>query len=282
MALKVLFVSGPRRSGKSTVVEQISTECLDRPAHYLRVTSIDSEKKEPVTAKTPRDHCGVASATWVHYEEDRVFEFLPEVLRKIHRNDRTGVVVIEADSDPILRHAYPYDHRIFVMPAPRKASEVFRTSSQATEAFRRSLDDTAAFAGEIFGLVEDRDRLDAIDPDASEKRSSLTASQLRGLMNSPLGDELATRILLQPSHHGLIESDIIVLNTAVGGMTGVVDECVRRLHHVLNHVRGFAGSGHMLFACDPADHADPLRMQFVTKLSELLNGSAPEPETNDE
>lgn len=273
MALTVVFVSGPRRSGKSTVIQQIATDCLDQSPHYLRLTSANGDKHPPAHAAAPREQdCRVASARWVRYEEDRVFEFLPGVLSRIHRCDRKGFVFIEADSDPLLRHAYPYDFRIFVMPAPRRSSEVFRTGNQAAEAFRAALEDTAAFAGEIYGLVEDRETLDAVDPGASEPRSALTAAQLRGLMNSPLGDELATRILLQPSHHGLLESDVVIVNTAVGGMTQVVDECVGRLERVLHHVHGNGERGHLMFSCDPADPEDPLRGQFFAKVCRMLQG----------
>ncbi len=276
MALTVMFVSGPRRSGKSVVIQEIAKACLNESPHYLRLTAASGDKRQP--PKTPdgaprQEDCGVASAQWVSYEEDRVFEFLPRVLSRIHRCDRKARVFIEADSDPLLRHAYPYDHRLFVMPAPRRSSEVFRTNSQATEAFRAALEDTAAFAGEIYGLVEDPDRLNVSDPEASEARSSLTASQLRGLMNSPLGDELATRILLQPSHHGLLESDVVIVNTAVGGMSPVVDTCVRRLERVLNHVHGDGDPAHPMFACDPSDPEDPLRTKLLAKICGLLPAS---------
>ncbi|MEE9294672.1 MAG: hypothetical protein V3W34_06910 [Phycisphaerae bacterium] len=264
-------MSGPRRCGKSTFIEQFVTDCFQRPPHYLRLAAASGDKRQPVDARPPSHDCGVASAQWISYEPDRVFEFLPDALNKIHRQDRKGFVVIEADADPLLRHAYPYDYRVFVLPAPYRPSEVFRTKNQATEAFRSTLDDTAAFVGEIYGLVEDREKLDAIDPDASEKRSSLTAAQLRGLMDSPLGDEIATRILLQPSHHGLLESDVVLVNTAVGGTTQVVDECVRRLERVLTHVRGPEGRKSRMFACDPADPQDPLRTKCFSHLYTLLD-----------
>ncbi len=271
MALSVVFVSGPRRAGKSCVIQQIASDCLARPPHYLRLASVNGDKRQPAIAPPPTDDCGVASAQWVGYEEDRVFEFLPAALTKIHRCDRKGIVIIEADADPLLRHAYPYDFRIFVLPAPRRTSEVFRTNAQATQAFKDALDDTAAFAGQIYGLVEDRATLDAIDPGVSEKRSPLTALQLRGLMDSPLGDELATRILLQPSYHGLLESDVVIVNTGVGGTSSVVDECVRRLERVLAHVRSCDNHKPLMFACDPADIDDPLRNKFIARTCALLS-----------
>lgn len=277
MAPIVLFVSGPRRAGKSTVIQQIIRACELSSPHYLRLTSARGDKRQPAAAVTPQDECGVASAQWIEYDEDRVFEILPAVLGKIHVDDREALVIIEADADPTLRSAYPYDYRVFVMPAPRRTTEVFRTRTQATEAFHAALNDTAVFAREIYGLADDGDRF---DDGASEKRSALTATQLRGLMNSPLGDELATRILLQPTHHGLLESDIVVVNTAVGGTSEVVDQCVRRLERVLDHVRPPAGQRSPLYSCDPADPHDPLRTKLLERIAELLDPKRAPSETN--
>jgi len=189
-------------------------------------------------------------------------------LGKIYGQDRHGLVIIEADADPILRNAYPYDFRLFVMPAPQRMNEVFRSGEEAKKAFHATLNDTATFAREIYGLAEEGDRF---DDHASEQRAELTGKQLLGLMNSPLGDELATRILLQPSHHGLLESDILLVNTAVGGTTDVVDRCVRRLENVLTRVRTPTGRTQVLFSCDPADPDDPLRTQLFSRLSDLLD-----------
>jgi len=33
-----------------------------------------------------------------------------------------------------------------------------------------------------------------------------------GLLNSPLGEELATRIQFKPDYHGLVESDLVLIN----------------------------------------------------------------------
>ncbi len=211
----------------------------------------------------------MASAQWVAYEEDRVFEFLPDILHDIHRADRKAVVIIEADSDPLLRQAYPYDHRVFVIPSPTRRTDVFRTGVEAAEAFRNAMEDTAVFVGEIYGLVEDGDEFDI---GVHESRPALTASQLRGLMSSPLGDELATRILLQPSHHGLLESDVLVVNTGIGGVTEVLDEAVTRLEKVLRHVHCVDGRRQVLYACDPCDPRDPLREQLVRRMCSMLTG----------
>jgi len=268
MALSVLFVSGPRRAGKSTVIQQIIGTCEARSPHYLRLASRGGDKHQPACTPHPSSDCGVASARWITYDEDRVFEFLPTALSEIHRRDRRGLVIIEGDADPLLRHAYPYDWRVFVMPSPQRMSDVFRSPHEAAEAFSAALNDTAAFAGEIYGLVEKEG--DTFDLGVHDTRSALTASQVRGLMNTPLGHELATRILLQPSHHGLLDSDILIVNTAVGGASAVLDGCVRRLEKVLDHLGGVTRDRRLLFACDPCDSEDPLRGKLFDRLTEKL------------
>lgn len=269
MALTVLFVSGPRRSGKSTVIQQVIAACKIRSPHYLRLTSSTGDKRQPATTATPRDDCGVASAQWIQYDQERIFELLPEVLGRIHGADGRGVVIIEADAEPILRNAYPYDYRVFVMRAPRRVTEVFRTKSEANKAFHASLNDTAVFAREIYGLADDGKEF---DDQASEDRSALTAAQLRGLLSSPLGDELATRILLQPTHHGLLESDIPIVNMAVGGTSAVATRCIHQLERVLAHLRPSAGEGRMLYPCNPLEPEDPLRAKFLSQVSQFLAG----------
>ena len=267
MALTVLFVSGPRRSGKSTIIQQIIAACDIRSPHYLRLASFTGDKRQPPATPTPRDDCGVASAQWVQYDEERIFELLPEVLSRIHGADRRGLVTIEADADPILRNAFPYDYRVFVMRVPQRTTEVFRTKSRATEAFHASLNDTATFAREIYGLADNGEEFDV---QASEARSALTSTQLRGLLSSPLGDELATRILLQPTHHGLLESDILIVNRAAGDAPALVDRCIYQLERVLTHLRPPPGRRQMLYPCNPLDPEDPLRATFLSRVAQFL------------
>lgn len=269
MALTVVFVSGPRRSGKSTVIQQIISDCSVQTPHYLRIALKTGDKRQPVAMKPPEKDCGVASAQWIGYDEDRAYEFLPTVLDGIHRRDRHAMVILEADADPILRHAFPYDTRIFVMPAPQRSTEVFRTKAQATEAFQDVLDDTAVFAKQIYGMVDNGDDSDS-DGEVKLRRPPLTSAQVRGLMNSPLGDELATRILLQPSHHGLLECDVLIVNSAIGGNSSVADSCVQRLERVLSHLRGPEGRHHVMFSCDIMDRENPRRRELFERLGEML------------
>lgn len=251
MGLRVTFVSGPRRSGKSAVIRAMVDRLWERPPHYLRMVPAGSDKQPPKQSAKPPPDCGVATARWLAYDPDQVFEILPEALSRIHRRDRYGSVVIEADADPNLRCAYSYDHRVFVMPVPETIDEVFRDPRRAAEEFQRALDDTAAFASEIFGLFAD-EGVDDADP--HEARPDLTETNLRGFLYSPLGDELATRIQLQAPYHGLVESDVIIVNTGTGKCGPQTEECLRRVRRLIDRLRGSSGPRAELFYCDPMDH----------------------------
>ena len=234
MGLGVTFVSGPRCSGKSTLIRRMIDRLYSDQPHYLRLVAAGSDKRPPKPTGKPIAECGVASARWVDYDAEHVFEVLPDALTAIHRRDRFGSVIIEADADPNLRHAYPYDYRVFIMPTPGAVTEVFRDPARAAEELKRVLDDTAAFASEIYGLFSTNGH-DEVDP--SEERADLTDSQMRGFLYSPMGDELATRIQLRQPYHGLVESDVIVVNPGVGASGPETADCVRRIEKLLKRIR---------------------------------------------
>jgi hypothetical protein len=216
--------------------------------HYMRLVQVGSDKKPPRPAAKRITNCGVKSARWIEYDSDQIFEVLPEALTAIHGKDPCGAVVIEADTDPALRHAYPYDHRIFIMPKPQAIEDVFRAPPRAAEELQRVLEDTTLFASEVFGLFSHQGQ-DEVEP--PEKRSDLTDTQMRGFLYSPLGDELATRIQLQQPYHALVESDVIVVNTNAGNTGCETAECLRRIERMLERVRGISGRCGRLFLCDP-------------------------------
>lgn len=250
MGLAVTFVSGPRSSGKSTLIRRMIDHLFPIKPHYLRLVLAGSDKLPPEPSGKTIPECGVASARWLEYHADQIFEILPEALTIIHRRDRFGAVIIEADADPNLRHAYPYDHRIFIMPMPKAAKDVFRDPRRAAEELKRVLDDTAAFASEIYGLF-DKPGQDEVDP--SEPRVDLSDSQMRGFLYSPLGDELATRIQLRPPFHGMVESDVIIVNPGMGADGPDSADCVKRIQKLLKRIRGNSGRNGELFLCDPFD-----------------------------
>ncbi len=269
MGLSVTFVSGPRCSGKSAVIRVMIDRLWQAEPHYLRLVSVGSDKVPPKVPARRIPPCAVASAQWMEYDAERIFEILPEALTAIYRRDRYGSVVIEADADPALRHAYPYDNRVFVMPMPQNVGAVFRQPRRAAAELQRVLDDTAAFASEIFGLFK-RDGQEEVDP--SEDRPDLTDTQMRGFLNSPLGDELATRIQLQQPYHGLVESDVIVVNTGAGADGTGTAECLRRIEHLLDSVRGVSGRQGAMFLCDPRDQNGKDCKKLLNALKPMCQG----------
>lgn len=270
MGLCVTFVSGLRRSGKSAVIRTMVDRVWKKQPHYIRLAKIGGDKRQPtLTANPASADCPIATARWIEYDSEHVFEVLPEALAAIHREDRFGSVVVEADADPVLRCAYPYDHRIFVMPVPSRIGEVFRDPAHAAEELQRALDDTAAFASEIFGLFSTDDEPDADPP---EERPELTETNLRGFLYSPLGDELATRIQLQPDFHGLVESDVIIINSKVGAGGAQTDECLGRLQRMLDRLSAYSGQRSRLFRCDPLDHRDQDCKKLLAALKPMCLG----------
>ena len=203
----------------------------------------------------------------IDYDDEHIFELLADTLSAIHKKDRYGSVVIEADADPTLRHAYPYDHRVFVMPMPSKIQEVFREPARAAQELRRVLDDTQAFASEIFGLFDNPN-----DDDPSEERPDLTGTSARGFIYSPLGDELATRIQLQPAYHGLIESDVVVVNNKVGEATPHTAACLRRIDKLLERVHGVCGRRTELYFCDPCGSNGRAIKELLETLEPMCQG----------
>ncbi len=269
MGLSVTFISGPRRSGKSALIQAMIHGLYKNEPHYIRLVKSGSDKHAAKPPAKPTEKCGVASARWMEYDDDQIFAILPEALSAIHKRDRYGSVVVEADADPTLRCAYPYDHRVFVMPLPASVRDVFRDTSHAARELQRVLDDTAAFASEIFGLFG-RDRDDACDP--SEERCDVTATQMRGFLYSPLGDELATRIQLQQPYHGLVESDVIVVNETVGQRSPDTEECMRRVARLLARLQGAGQRRSEMFICPITDKSADLDRQLLKALKPMCEG----------
>ena len=154
MGLAVTFVSGVRRSGKSALIRTMIDRLWKTKPHYIRLFEAASACVGARSDPAPTDVGEVASTRHLVYDAEHIFEILPESLTEIHHQDRFGCVVIEADADAALRHAYPYDHRVFVMPAPYCLKQIFRDPARAAVELQRVLDDTAAFASEIFGLFD--------------------------------------------------------------------------------------------------------------------------------
>lgn len=289
MSVQTLLINGPPVSGKSTVAKLIADRILDRPVHYLRLQAAPDTHTNAVLAYEPRSSDAVgqgwASMHRVTYTQDRVFEIIPEGLRVVRKLDRSAFVVLEADDDPCLRHAYPYDFRIFAMRAPADVYCVFRTSEDAAGALQQVMQDTAAFASEIFGLFEDEAfddgvgvehfRPDAVDMTGGRQleRLHIAETQIRHFLSSPLGAEIASRIQLQPEYHALVEADVVLVNCDRRDRRDgrdALDECVARMGKLLSRVRQDARRQSVLYWGDIRSDNDGARDKLLARMRTLL------------
>ncbi len=281
MSVETLFISGPRKSGKTTVARLVAEEVLKRPAHYLRMRAAPDHHTNTVAEVGPTLVPGKwASRHIVTYTAAHAFETLPDALRAVRQRERDAFICIEADADPALRHAFPYDFRIFVMSAPCDVHEVFRDPRAAAVALQQVMQDTAGFASEIFGLFDAvglddsvgvEHRLTEGGHDTAEERLDIGEAQIRQFLSSPLGAEIASRIQLQPDYHGLVESDVAIINTGRGGVRDALDECVERLERLLHRVRQDARRHSVLYWGDISDQHDPTRAKLLGRLKALVS-----------
>ncbi len=155
------------------------------------------------------------------------------------------------------------------MPVPSRVHDVFRAPSDAAAELKHVLEDTAAFASEIFGLFDEGP---LAEPDLGEERADLTATQMRGFLRSPLGDELATRIQLQPPYHGLVESDVVVMNRVAGRDGAAAEECIGRIERLLERIGRSTEHQAALFHCDPRDLDDHTTQSLYRALEPFCAG----------
>jgi hypothetical protein len=284
MPIETLFISGPRLGGKTTVAHLLADEVLDRPLHYIRMRRAEDDHTNTVHVEGLEESLTPGSS-WISthtivYTSDRVFETLPDGLRLVREIDRKGFVIIEADSDCALRHAYPYDYRLFVMPPPQNAQALFRDPRAAAAALQQVMQDTAAFASEIFGIFDGAGVDDSVGvhhqrPNIKHggtqlEKLEVRESQVRHFLKSPLGAEIASRIQLQPEYYALIESDVAIINTGLGTIGEVLDECVKRLEKLLARVRHDARRQSVLYWGDIAHSRDPMNQKLIRRLKTLL------------
>ena len=74
-------------------------------------------------------------------------------------------------------------------------------------------------------------------------RPEFSATHMRGLPLFAAGRRIATRIQLQQPYHGLVESDVIIVNTKLGRTGAETEECVRRIASMLSRVRARPAGG---------------------------------------
>lgn len=286
MPLHVIFVSGPRQAGKTTLIAALAQHVLTRPVHYVRLIADDVYEvglPRPTSRDFP-DRLLTASRRDLHYTASHVFEALQDGLREIRELERHATVVVEGDTDASLRHAYPYDNRIFVMPIPARLHDVFRTPAQAARALQQVMQDTAAFASEIFGLFDDEaldlesghaavPRLGGVRRSPSRHSIEISERQIRTFLATPLGAEIASRIQLHPPYHGLVESDVILVNAGRGDPGGAAEVCLQRIERLMARIRPTACERGLVYSCDLLDPYDPAHPRLIARLKDLVYGT---------
>lgn len=270
MADTILHISGPRGAGKSTLVRLIaSLACADR-VHHIRfdlhgddaVPHLRLVDREP--AKIRNHHCYVSPQT--------VFETFAEVVPSVTCPDESSVLMIETDAHPCFRNAYPYDGKVFIMPPPARLDDVFRQPEETAGAIDRAMHDTAEFAAELFGL-------ERVGPQDSAWLPALDARDVRNLgdhqtvdefLNSPIGIEIAARLHLRPMFQGIVDCDVVFVNTSLGGNMSVLRACTERLERLIEPLRERLKRRLCLAACDPLDRRDPATERGLRHVTELL------------
>lgn len=272
MALTVILVCGPGQAGKSLLVRMLARRTGRGQCWHLRLLPHEA------APDVGFDHAATglfAGAHCVRYSADGVFEMLPEVVRNISRQQADATVLIEADANPALRYAFPYDYRLFVLAAPRNHHEVFRTPAQAAAAMKQMMEDTASFAAEMFGLFDHQAM--AGDPQITELRCpawhpqavvEIDPQQLQDFLSSPLGAEIASQVQLQPAYHGLMDSDVVVVNLGARPPADATQECCTRIEELLARLHAHENRP-QLYCCDPTDSQDPCSAELVRHLTRL-------------
>ena len=263
------MISGPRRSGKSSLIASMVKHVFKNRPHYLRLVAVESgptNQRIPYWRGSKQDF---ASFSWVKYEPLRAFEAIPETITTIYRKGDSNTIIIEADSHPCIRNAFPYDCQIFTMPAPESMDDIFRTPSQTRDALKSVLHDTSAFACEVYGISDIQEIPNAdppADPCQKEHRPEMDEAEILEFLRSPMGKALALRIQCQPEYQGLTDNDCVVINMGTGGLTTAADSVVCALERIAEKACSPSGRKASIFCCDLDDHEDPCCNRLFNQL----------------
>lgn len=266
--MKVSLINGPAGGGKSTVLCTLLENMTKIEPHYLRVTRAGSRNRPPLRLISANGGTGLSSARWLNYTNERIFELLPETIGKTDDDD--AHLFIEADSDPLLRAAYPYDHRIFIMPPPTSQHQIMRSQAQVALAIREMLDDSAVFTSEMFGVSEAE-----MEPkdESHDQREDLSESGVRTFLTTPLGHEVMARVSFQQDYQWILESHAVLVNTGISQLTGVAEAVLHRMMQVINHLPGDSTEKPKVFCCDPCEMGDPATQSFFKFIQDLCASS---------
>lgn len=280
MPLTAILIVGPPASGKRAFSNSLARKLtLENPPKVLRLHRRPGTADTAVRRAGNRDSCGNLETFSVDYCPERVFEELPVALKTVRGRQKQCTTFVLGNPDASLRYAYEYAARIFLVPPTLSMADVFRPPNEAAVALQEVMQDTAAFASEIFGLFE-HGLLGAEDAATKtiilgrdrglEEHVSLRPDDVRRFLATPLGVEIASRIQLQPVYHGLAESDLIIVNAGESADTPEADKALRSLEMFLARIAEATARPRPLYACDLSDNDDPIMPVVLSALSPLL------------
>jgi hypothetical protein len=265
---------GPAGAGRSRFIETLAGEHPDHRWHLVQLEGrVEQETRaEPIAGQRP----GWAGVWNLRYRGEEVLTALPELIERIQADLRgqPSVIAIEAAPDPLLRHAYAYDLRAFILTPSDDEGALFRSNDEARLALREILRDSSTFSAEVSAadqeLAEDDPALSAAALPAPGGVAEVNESQVEEFLSQPLGVELAMRVHLQPQFNAMVDADIIILDMSAAESYSERSLPWQRLLALLGRVRKRHGRHPLTYACDLSDPQDPCLVRIRRRMSEKL------------
>jgi hypothetical protein len=265
MSPVVVHISGPRASGKTTLARILAVRSGDRRPHYLRFYVAGVQDSPPLRLLQPIEE--MASVHRRDCRPELVFEEVLEAIRRVGGNGER--VIVETDTEPCFRNAYPYDVKLFIMSCPAAMEQVFRRPGEAMEAIGRALDDTTQFAAEVFGMPPEGTRLSRF-PGSSGAAEAADGREAGGFLPTDVGADIASRLHLQPAYQPLLDSDVVVFNEGLGEFGDAALNCSARIEALFNALRRLVGRRSFYTAWEPLNTEDPMGRMCLERIEELM------------